>query len=152
MAYLKKAFLILLLICVVGGLWFDSHKVLTGNNYSADIEKTILDSKASNLIDLTQFKTGEWDEIVIWYPYSDVRDFKIDGVYLLFDSSNINLNDTSNILLFIKNNKIKGYAVFDRKKVNFATFDLGIQRIIRNKSVFKFDNLVDFSKVQFLEK
>lgn len=152
MAYLKKAFLILLLICVVGGFWFYSHKVLTGNNYSADIEKTILDSNASNLIDLTQFKTGEWDEIVIWYPYSDVRDFKIDGVYLLFDSSNINLNDTSNILLFIKNNKIKGYAVFNRKKVDFATFDLGIQRIIRNKAVFKFDNLVDFSKVQFLEK
>ncbi len=152
MAYLKQAFLFFLLTCVVGGLWFYFHKVLTGQNYSAEIEKTILDSKASNLIDLTQFKTGDWDEIVIWYPYSDVRDFKIEGVYLLFDSSNINSDDTSNILLFIKNNKIKGYAVFNRKKLDFATFDLGIQRIVRNKAVFKFNNLVDFSKVQFLDK
>lgn len=152
MAYLKRAFLIFLLTCFVSGLWFYFHKVLTGQNYSAEIEKIILNSTTSNLINLTQFKTDEWDEIAIWYPYSDIRDFKIEGVYLLFDSSHINSNDANNILLFIKNNKIKGYAVFNRKKVDFANFDLGIQRIVRNKAIFKFNHLVDFSKVEFLDK
>lgn len=152
MAYVKQVFLIFLLICVSISIWFYTHKVLTGNNYTAEIEKIVFNSKASNIIDLTQFKTDEWDEIAIWYPYSDIRDFKIDGVYLLFDSSHINSNDANNVLLFIKNNKIKGHAVFSRKKVDFANFDLGIQRIVRDKAVFKFNHLVDFSKVQFLNE
>lgn len=152
MAYLKRAIQFFLLACVLGGIWISFHRVLTGQNDSSEIEKIILDSKESNRIDLTQFKPGEWDEFVIWYPYSDIRDFKIDGIYLLFESSNINADDGHNILLFIKNNQIKGHAVFNRKKVDFATFDLGTQRIVRNKAVFKFNSLVDFSKVQFLEK
>lgn len=152
MAYLKRALLIFLLACFLGGLWLYFHRVLTGQNYSVEIEKIILDRKESNVIDLTQLKLGEWDEIVIWYPYSDVRDFKINGVYLLFESSSINSDDGNNILLFIKDNQIKGHAVFSRRKVDFATFDLGAQRIVRDKAVFKFNSSVDFSEVQFFEK
>lgn len=151
MAYLKRIIIISLLVCAFGGSWFYTHRVLTGQNYSAEIEKIILDGKDSNKIDLTQFKLGAWDEIVIWYPYSDVRDFNIDGIYLLFQSSNINSDDGNNILLFIKDNQIKGHAIFSRKRADFATFDLGLQRIIRDKTVFKFNSAVNFSKVQFFE-
>lgn len=152
MAYLKRAIQFIFLAVVLAGLSFSFHRVLTGQDYSLEIEKIILEGKDSNRIDLTQFKPSAWDEIVIWYPYSDVRDFKIDGVYLLFESSNINSDDGNNILLFIKDNQIKGHAVFSRRKVDFATFDLGAQKIIRDKAVFKFNSSVDFSKVQFFEK
>ncbi len=152
MAYLKRAIQFIFLAVVLTGLWFSFHRVLTGQDYSLEIEKIILEGKDSNRIDLTQFKPGVWNEIAIWYPYSDVRDFKIDGVYLLFESSNINSDDGNNILLFIKDNQIKGHAVFSRRKVDFATFDLDAQRIVRDKAVFKFNSSVDFSKVQFLEK
>lgn len=152
MAYLKQTLLIFLLTFIMTGFWFYSHKVLTGQNYSTEIEKIIVDGKSSNLIDLTQFKSGVWDEIAIWLPYSDIRNLKVDGIFLLFDSSYFNSNETSNILLFLKNNRIKGYANFDRKKVDFATSDFGSQRIVRNKAIFKFNNLYDFSKVEFLSK
>lgn len=152
MAYLKKALQSILLVFVLGGLWIYSHRVLSGQDYSSEIEKTILESKKSNRIDLTQFKPGEWDEMIVWYPYSDIRDFKIDGIYLFFESSNINSDDGKNVLLFIKNNTIKGHAVFSRKDADFTGLDLDAQRVLREKAVFKFNNLVEFPKVQFLEK
>lgn len=152
MAYLKRAIQFIILAVVLIGLWFSFHSVLAGQDYSLEIEKIILEGKDSNRIDLTQFKSGAWDEMVIWYPYSDIRNFKIDGVYLLFESSNINSDNGNNILLIIKDNQIKGHAIFSRRKVDFATFDLGTQRIVRDKAVFKFNSSVDFSKVQFFEK
>jgi hypothetical protein len=150
MAYLKWAVLIILLVFVIGGVWLYSHRVFNGQDYSLEIEKIILESKNSNRIDLTQFKPGVWDEMVIWYPYSDVRDFKIDGICLMFESSNISSDDGNNVFLFIKNNKIKGYAVVKRKDVDFTSLDLGAQRIVREKATFLFDGSVEFPKVQFL--
>lgn len=152
MAYLKRAVQVILLAFLLAGAWFYFHRIFTGKDYSSEIERIISESKESNRIDLSQFKSGEWDEIVIWYPYSDIRDFKIDGIYLLFESSYINSDDGNNIFLFIKNNKIKGYAVFARRKVDFANFDLGHQRLVRDKAIFKFNGAVTFSKVELLGK
>lgn len=152
MAYLKRAIQFVFLVFALTGLWFSFHRILAGQDYSLEIEKIIFEGKESNRIDLTEFKSGAWDEIVIWYPYSDIRGFKVDGIYLLFESGNFNADEGNNILLFIKDNKIKGHAVFSRRKVDFATSDLGPQRIARYKAVFKFNSTVDFSKVQFIEK
>ena len=152
MAYLKWIIQAILLVFILGGLWLSSHRVLGGQDYSKEIEKIIHESKKSNKIDLTQFKPGEWDQMIIWYPYSDIRDFKIDGIFLLFESSNINSDDRKNVLLFIKNNKIKFHAVFSRKDTDFTNLDIGIKRILREQAVFKLNGSVDFPKVRFLNE
>ena len=152
MVVIKRTLLYLLLIIVIRIFIFSNNEVLNGVNISIEIENLINNGKESNIIDLTQLKFNEWDQIIIWTPYSDIREFKLNKMYILFESKHINLSESKNILLFLKNNKIEGYAIFNRKLVDFTILNTQLNRIDRNHAVFKFDGRIDYSQAQFLNK
>ncbi len=149
MAGIKKiAPLFLGLISVAVLLYFVMiPRILIGTDFTRSILDLIQKSKTSGLMNLSNFEKDSWDELVIWSPYTHIDEYQIDGIYYAMGSAGDNVEDGQNILLFLKDNKMKGFAKFDRRFVDLANLKLKIKKINRNQAVFKITGHGEFPKV-----
>jgi hypothetical protein len=88
--------------------------------------------------------------MVVWFPYSSLQDYNISLPFFL--NKNVsNSDDGSNTVLFLKNNRIVGWASFERSKVDLNSLRVGTGRIPRVKAQFNFGKELNFTKIYLIK-
>lgn len=132
-----------------GLVWIYSKRILRGEDVTAEMVALIEKSKSTKQISLKDFKEGKWDSLTIWYPYMNIRQLNLDGVLLLGENDGSNLNESTNIILFLKNNRISAYAEFSRQIADFSEVkkDDVSRHILREATEFYFEEKNNFPRV-----
>jgi hypothetical protein len=135
----KVAMALIFLISLL--LWFYSRRILKGENLTSKVESLIEESKQSRELDLRSLGYSDWDELAIWFPYGNIRDLQIDGIWLIDKTDGEQLDDSINIILFLKSNRIVAYAKVSIITADFSSVRLEgtFGRIQRSRATFKIE-------------
>ena len=147
MAYLKKTalFCLVLSIALIFFSIFYNRNILTGHNFSKKLETFISAGKEKGYLNIAEFEGDKWDEIIVWFPYESIKGYNIK--FPIFLNINVsNSDDSANTIIFLRNNRIIGWAVFDRAKVDFNYLQIGTNRIPKRKAQFSFGKEPQFTK------
>lgn len=150
---MKKLIVVLLtlLICTFAFEVFVYRGPLKGNDYSREFEELAVEGKKNKILDLRDFKPNSWDELVVWFPYSTIGEYKIKSSFWQ-DDEMINSDDGNNTILFLKHNRVVGWAELSRVEVDFSYLDIGTNRVAREKARFGFGSEEKFTKVLLIEE
>lgn len=150
---MKKKFVIILglalslfalVVCV-------DRSPLRGEDFSHEFEKLALEGKQQKILNLNDFKVGLWDDMVVWFPYSRIGEYKIRSSFWQ-DEDRINGNDRDNLIIFLKHNVVVGWAEFMRVDLDFTYLEIGTNRIPRERAKFGFNEEEKFTKVFLLNE
>lgn len=152
MAHLKKVILFFFILgsTLISLSIFYNRDVLTGYNFSKQFETVTLAGKDKGFLDLTEFESNKWDEMIVWFPYSSLQEYNI-SLPLFLNKKVSNSDDGSNTILFLKNNRITGWASFERSKVDLNSLRVGTSRIPRVKAQFNFGKELNFTKIYLIK-
>ena len=143
MAQLKKFALFIMVLAVVSAMlvFYYKRNPLSGEDYSVPVENIAKNLKEPKVLDLTDFQKGKWDELTIWPVYSEIEDVQVE-LPAFIDRHKVNLDEGSNMLIFLKENKIVGWARFPRR---YADFHADFKNRIRSQdAIFTLSKQEDF--------
>lgn len=118
--------IIMLLICIgVICTQFQHEKMMQDNNLKSKLE-TLAESKKGNdekvRIEFKKIVTFDWDKLHIITPYANPKEYakrqNIKGINLI--DTNIDINDSINLLIFVLDKKIVSYINYPRSKGDFC--------------------------------
>lgn len=116
----------ILLICIgVISTQFQHEKMMQDNNLKSKLE-TLAESKKSNYekvtIDFKEIATFDWDKLHVITPYVSPKEYakrqNIKGMNLI--DTDIDINDSINLLIFVLDKKIVSYINYPRNKGDFC--------------------------------
>ena len=125
----KKTILysIIILLILIISIWkiYDTNEKITEDNSLKNKIETLAEAKSGNdntvIIDFKEITNFNWDKLYILTPYTYPEDYakeqNIQGMNLI--NTDIQTNDSENLLVFVLKQKIVSYIHYPRRKGDF---------------------------------